>query len=45
MKKLFNHNVKATNGLCVLLTIPYIAVRIMEDLAHVMVGTITITLG
>ena len=45
MKKLFNHNVKVTNGLCVLLTIPYIVVRIMEDLAHVMAGTITITLG
>ena len=23
MKKLFNHNVMVTNGLCVLLTIPY----------------------
>lgn len=45
MKKLFNHNVKVTNGLCVLLTIPYIDVRIMEDLAHVMAETITITLG
>ena len=45
MKKLFNYNVKVTNGLCVLLAIPYISIRIMEDLAHVMVGIITFTLG
>jgi hypothetical protein len=45
MKKLFNHNVKVTNSLCVLLTIPYKAIGIMEDLAHVMAGTMTISLG
>ena len=44
-ENILNNVVKFSNGVWVSLAIPYVAIRIMEKLARVMEGTLTITVG